>query len=131
MLIIGIFADTSPVTAKSGALEESDSFKVAILPDTQKYARYKNEISMSQTQWVKKNAEQENIVFTSHLGDIVDRVNEGYEWQNADEVMQVLDKAKIPYGYLAGNHGETNAEGYGYYGCGEYDLRRTGVYVQK
>ncbi|UNK18902.1 metallophosphoesterase [Paenibacillus sp. N3/727] len=103
-LIIGIFVDISPATAKSGASEENDSFKVAILPDTQKYARYKNEISMSQTQWIKKNAEQENIVFTSHLGDIVDRVNESYEWQNADEVMQILDKAKLPYGYLAGNH---------------------------
>ena len=104
LLMIGVFTGIKPATAKPHASKEGGSFKVAILPDTQKYARYKNEIFMSQTKWIKDHAQKENIMFTSHLGDLVDRVNETYEWKNADAAMKTLDKAKLPYGFLAGNH---------------------------
>lgn len=103
MMITGVLTSTSPATAQSHASDEN-SFKVAILPDTQKYARYKNEIFLAQTAWLKEHAEDENIKFTSQLGDLVDRVDEDYEWKNADAAMKILDQAKLPYGFLAGNH---------------------------
>ncbi|MGV2806808.1 hypothetical protein GNF85_25090, partial [Clostridium perfringens] len=73
---------------------------------------YKNELWLSQTNWIAKNAKKENIVFTAHLGDLVDRADEEYEWRNADEAMKVFDKAKLPYGFLAGNHDVLNSQQY-------------------
>ncbi|NUU64160.1 Ig-like domain-containing protein [Paenibacillus agri] len=80
------------------------TFKIAVLPDTQMYSRYKPEIFDAQTDWIKKFQYSENIVFTTHLGDIVDRSTQEYEWKNADKSMKTLDDAKIPYGYTTGNH---------------------------
>lgn len=95
-LLSGFQASASPATSP----DRDDSFKMAILPDTQKYARYKNELWLSQTNWIAKNAKKENIMFTAHLGDLVDRADEDYEWRNADKAMKVLDKAKLPYGFF-------------------------------
>lgn len=107
-LLSGFQASASPATSP----DSDNSFKMAILPDTQKYARYKNELWLSQTNWIAKNAKKENIVFTAHLGDLVDRADEEYEWRNADEAMKVFDKAKLPYGFLAGNHDVLNSQQY-------------------
>ncbi len=80
------------------------SFKIAILPDTQMYARYKAEIFNAQTEWIRQYRYSENIAFTTHLGDIVDQSDKEEQWINADKAMRTLDDAKIPYGYVAGNH---------------------------
>ncbi|WP_169089781.1 Ig-like domain-containing protein [Paenibacillus sp. PL91] len=80
------------------------TFKIAVLPDTQMYSRHKPEIYNSQTEWIKKYQYSENIVFTTHLGDIVDQSTVESEWKSADEAMKILDDAGAPYGYTAGNH---------------------------
>lgn len=103
-LLAGLLSGFDASASPAASADSDTSFKVAILPDTQKYARYKNELWLSQTNWIAKNSKKENIVFTAHLGDLVDRAGEDYEWRNADEAMKVLDRAKLPYGYLAGNH---------------------------
>ncbi|NGP45520.1 serine/threonine protein phosphatase [Bacillaceae bacterium SIJ1] len=95
------FSQLDKVSAQE---EKNEQFKVAILPDTQKITRYQNDIFMAQTLWIANHWKKENIVFTAHLGDIVDRANQAYEWENADASMSILDHAKHPYGYLAGNH---------------------------
>lgn len=98
----------------SGAENES-TFSLAILPDTQKYSRYDVSMFDTQTQWIKDNSIQKDIAFTMHLGDIVDRVNQDYEWKNASHSIEILDSANIPYSILAGNHdilnrGENDSE---------------------
>jgi len=58
----------------------------------------------AQTQWIVENERALNIVFVSHLGDIVQN-NDLFEseWKVADTAMRTLDGI-IPYGILPGNH---------------------------
>ncbi|WP_133492158.1 LamG-like jellyroll fold domain-containing protein [Alcanivorax sp. 24] len=86
------------------------SFTVAVIPDTQKYARYSQERYTVQTQWIADHYQDENIKFTLHLGDVVDRARESYEWSNAREAMQILESnPETPYSVLAGNHDVLNS----------------------
>jgi hypothetical protein len=34
----------------------------------------------AQTQWIAGHSTLNNIAFTMHLGDVIDRVNQPYEW---------------------------------------------------
>lgn len=80
-----------------------NDFAMVVLPDTQYYSRGYPEIFKSQTQWVVDQQEALNIVFVSHLGDIVRSWNVVSEWRQADRAMGILDD-KVPYGVLPGNH---------------------------
>ncbi|HEX7868247.1 MAG TPA: metallophosphoesterase [Variovorax sp.] len=103
---------TAPVPAPPTAAAKISSFALAVLPDTQFYARYANEAQQrfastpfaAQTQWIAANAKALNIPFTIHLGDVVDQVKEAKEWLVADVAMKVLENANLPYSILAGNH---------------------------
>ncbi|WP_245626961.1 metallophosphoesterase [Gynuella sunshinyii] len=95
--------DGSAVAAKA-------SYTIAVLPDTQKYARYSPERYNAQTQWIADNYKDEGIVFTLHLGDVVDRADQPAEWQYARQAMEILEaNAETPYSILAGNHDVMNA----------------------
>jgi hypothetical protein len=79
-------------------------FTIVVLPDTQYYSQLYPEIYASQTQWIVDIKDKLNIVFVSHVGDIVqnDDVDEA-EWQAANTAMSMLDDV-VPYGILPGNH---------------------------
>jgi len=93
------------------------SFALAVLPDTQFYARYATEAEntqfqrkygstpfRAQTNWIAQNAKSLKIPFTIHLGDVVDQQGKPAQWQVADDAMKVLEEARLPYSILAGNH---------------------------
>ena len=46
-------------------------FSVVLLPDTQNYSEKYPGTYLSQTCWIKDRAQQDNIRFVIHLGDIV------------------------------------------------------------
>lgn len=103
---------TGPVT------DSGPSFTIAVIPDTQKYSRYSPERFVAQTQWIASNYQEEDIEFTLHLGDVVDRAAEPSEWTYARQAMQVLEaNAETPYSVLAGNHDVLNS--------GQWDDERT------
>ena len=82
----------------------ANDFSIVVLPDTQHYSDAYPEFYFDQTQWIVDNEHTENIVFVSHLGDIVQ--NNDYfedEWKVADAAMDKLDGI-VPYGILPGNH---------------------------
>ena len=87
----------------SGA-ENRSTFSLAILSDTQNYSRDDPAMFNAQTQWIVDHSLQNNIAFTTHLGDIVDRVNQSYEWENATHAISILKSGNAPYSLLAGNH---------------------------
>lgn len=112
---------TAPVTPPVTAPALISSFALAVLPDTQFYARYAtsgesnqyqrhygSEPFAAQTNWVARNAQALNIPFLIHLGDVVDQVGKPEQWKVADSAMQVLEVAKLPYSILAGNHDVLN-----------------------
>ncbi len=102
----------SPSNPKSGDMVRVDfkvlgganDFSIVSLPDTQHYSDAYPDLYYAQTQWIVENKSPNNIVFVSHLGDIVQ--NNDYfetEWKVADIAMRMLDGI-IPYGILPGNH---------------------------
>ena len=49
-----------------------ENFTIIVLPDTQYYSESFPAVFDNQTQWIADNIEQMNIVFVTHLGDVVD-----------------------------------------------------------
>lgn len=79
-------------------------FSLVMLPDTQRYSEKRPDLFFAQTNWIKQNRDQENIVFVTHVGDLVqNRSKKPAEWKVADEAMAVLDGV-VPYGVAIGNH---------------------------
>lgn len=101
------------------------SFGLAVLPDTQFYARYASAETgnqfdkrfgstpfIAQTQWLADNAAALKIPFVIHVGDIVDQVGKPQQWDIADKAMKALEDKGLPYSILAGNHDVLQDIGY-------------------
>lgn len=112
-----------PVTEPGPA--KVSSFGLAVLPDTQFYARYATEETgnqfakrygstpyLAQTQWIADNARSLKIPFVIHVGDIVDQVGKPQQWDIADKAMKALEDKGVPYSILAGNHDVLEDIGY-------------------
>jgi len=80
-----------------------ENFTIIVLPDTQYYSQNYPWIFDNQTLWIKENIEKMNIVFVSHLGDLVQNWYSIDEWENANRSMSVLDGV-VSWGVLPGNH---------------------------
>lgn len=85
-------------------LNNKENYNLVLVPDTQKPIRYMPEIVDEQMKWLVNNSKKENIVFTTFLGDLVDRFSKKHEWENIDKAIRLLDDAKIPYLTTDGNH---------------------------
>ena len=97
-------------------LPSSYDFSFAWETDTQYYSESFPYHYDNMNQWIVDNADQLGIRYVMHTGDIVDDVDMGGEWVNADHSMDILDDAGIPNGVLAGNHDVyAGMEGYGNY----------------
>lgn len=100
----------------------ADVWRIVVLPDTQNYVNLDNDLDMdgtpdflfhfqNQINWIVANQDAMNIVFVSHVGDIVQRVHlvrPPTEWLFADSIMSGLDGV-VPYGAVAGNHDILNS----------------------
>ncbi len=82
----------------------NEDFTVVFLPDTQYYSELYPGTFDAQAQWIVNNKNNLNIVFVSHLGDVVEHSDQNVEWLNASSSMSILDNNNIPYGIAAGNH---------------------------
>ena len=119
MRIYGKAALLTLVAASCGAAED---FTIIVVPDTQNYVSYMNdgmpETFTAQTQWIVENREALNIVFVTHLGDLVARGDSSEaEWLAAEHSMGLLEDPAttgmnegIPYGVALGNHDQSRGE---------------------
>lgn len=79
-------------------------FTIVMLPDTQNYSEKLPQYFHDQTRWVAEQASDLNIVFATHVGDIVQRGDEVLEeWEVAREAMSRLD-GLVGWGVAIGNH---------------------------
>ena len=110
------------------AASRAQTFEIIALPDTEDYADYYPSIFGEQTQWIVAHREAENIVFVTHVGDVVHHpLDSPSEWTTATDAMYQLD-GLLPYGACAGNHdledpagfiarfGASHYSAYGWYG---------------
>ncbi len=91
-----------------------EDFTIIVLPDTQYYSETYPYIFDSQTQWIVEKKDDRNIVFVTHLGDIVEIGDNATEWDRADAAMSYLEDPAttfqldgIPYGVAPGNHDQS------------------------
>ncbi len=95
-----------------------DAFSIVVIPDTQEYIKREsssqspseetliNPIFEAHVNWIVKNQTKHNVVFVSHVGDIVDK-NIPAQWKVAQSCMNQIH-GKIPYGISVGNHDMTS-----------------------
>jgi hypothetical protein len=81
-----------------------EEFSLILLPDSQNDAQFFPSIFMSQTQWIADNKTTKNIVFVTHVGDIVNTLSNVTQYKNADEAMDMLDAGNVAYSVGPGNH---------------------------
>jgi len=92
------------VTVRYRVNSGASDFTIIVLPDTQHYSDEFPEIYRSQTQWILEHKDDLNIVFVSHMGDIVQHNDmDESEWKAADAAMSLLDGV-VPYAVLPGSH---------------------------
>ncbi len=90
---------------------QDQPFTIVALPDTQWYSEFYPATYTAQTQWIQDNTISKNIVFTVHLGDLVESQHDHNElvteqWRNAKKAMDLLNGLK--YSVLPGNHDNCN-----------------------
>jgi hypothetical protein len=78
---------------------------IVILPDTQSYVKYKEEVLTSQLDWIVDNKDSNNIKFVGHVGDIIQDYGINIsQWTFAKSEMSKLTGSTIPYAITFGNH---------------------------
>jgi hypothetical protein len=82
---------------------DSTPFTIVAIPDSQHLVQKYPHIFTAQTEWVRDNVEELNIVFVTHEGDVVQNADSQEEWERARESMRLLDGV-VPYGIAPGNH---------------------------
>ncbi len=79
-------------------------YTISWLTDTQYYSSRFPKIFDSITGYIAKEKHHQKIIYAVHTGDLVDSGKDLKQWNAADHSMSLLDKSKVPYGVLAGNH---------------------------
>lgn len=85
-------------------LSDDDNYNIVFVPDTQKPIRYMPEIVDAQMEWLANHSEENNIVFTQFVGDLVDQWNDQDEWDAIFNSLDYLNDADIPFMTADGNH---------------------------
>lgn len=98
-------------------------FTVAVFPDTQLYSRDHPDTYEAMCRWIAEHRDAHNIVFVSHIGDIVQNDVE-WQWENARRAHDILSEAGIAYGMAIGNH--DGRDMYKHHLVGENFLRHFG-----
>ena len=78
-------------------------FTLILLPDTQCYVERHPDMLTDQVDWILGQQEPRNIVFVSHVGDIVEHYDNPLEWERADAMLSRLIGV-VPFSLLPGNH---------------------------
>lgn len=90
------------------------AFTIVVIPDTQGYLGratkrtpestdpLTNPVFQNHTRWIAENRQAQNVVFVTHVGDIVD-INREDQWQLARECLDRLHGV-VPYALTVGNH---------------------------
>ena len=104
--LAGCDSDSSDSSIQPKAIERP--YTIIAIPDTQVYSEEDNltPIFKNQVEWVLENRSKENIVFTTHLGDVVDNGDSQNQWDNALKALDSFFKAPADFVYSIsqGNH---------------------------
>jgi len=77
-------------------------YSIAWISDTQHYSKLDNGIYECMTGYLSENADNLNLKYIIHTGDLVHLKEKDGQWLVADRAMQIIDH--IPNGVCSGNH---------------------------
>ena len=84
-------------------------FVIAALPDTQAYSESGEDGFKKQIEWLLANAADKNIVFVTHLGDVVNVGADRGQWATALRALRpLLRQDRLPFSIVRGNHDDPN-----------------------
>ena len=90
---------------------QAETFSIAVIPDTQNYVDQNKPQPAStniynlEMQYLANNMASQNIVFTSHIGDVVQHGADYMdEWTRAAAATDVLAASGMKFGMIPGNH---------------------------
>jgi hypothetical protein len=83
---------------------ENKDFTIVIIPDTQFYSKFDITPFEDQVNWIIDYKEELNIIYVSHLGDVVDGGTNVTQQTLANNTMEILRRNEIPFGIAIGNH---------------------------
>ncbi|MDB6138238.1 MAG: Calcineurin-like phosphoesterase, partial [Verrucomicrobiaceae bacterium] len=113
-----LLADLAHAAETTLPLLPEGAFTIAVIPDTQGYKGMAtkaqpdskdpltNAVFAHHTAFIKDHLKDQNIVFVSHVGDIVD-IDVWAQWKLARENIDVFH-GLVPYGLCVGNHDMKN-----------------------
>ena len=105
LLLMGCTTTATEPTVPAFLTSASQAdYTIVYIPDTQYYSETYPATFNAQVQWIASHRDSLNIVFVSHLGDVVEHVPSGTEWQRASTSIAVLDAIGMPLGIAPGNH---------------------------
>ncbi|MGI6589526.1 MAG: metallophosphoesterase [Candidatus Iainarchaeum sp.] len=82
-----------------------ESFSVIVLPDIQKYSlKGREDILISQVNWIIENEKELNIKFVVFEGDLVENWDKHSQWIDANQMISKLEEHNIPFLLVPGNH---------------------------
>ncbi|MHC1743910.1 MAG: 5'-nucleotidase C-terminal domain-containing protein [Syntrophobacteraceae bacterium] len=101
----------APSVNAEAARALSQPFTIAAIPDTQMYADDSDPAVtlgfQKQIDWVLANAGAQNILFVTHLGDVVDNGTDTTQWAKAMSALNpLLGQDDLPFSIVRGNHDE-------------------------
>ncbi|MEV6288451.1 LamG-like jellyroll fold domain-containing protein [Kribbella sp. NPDC051770] len=107
-VIPGVASAAPAAASTSGGKPDTEDlrFTLAVVPDTQylfDLDRGDGAPLAASFEYLIDNRGAENLAFTAHLGDVVENA-QASEFAQADPVFGILDRARVPYSVLAGNH---------------------------
>lgn len=83
----------------------NQAFTIAAIPDTQYYSEENDPGFAEQVKWLLANAAAKNVVFVTHLGDVVDNGTDTTQWANAMAALKpLLEQSTLPFSVVRGNH---------------------------
>ena len=85
----------------------AEQFTIAVIPDTQVYSTSDANMAgfTAQMNYIATNRVSRNIVFATHLGDMVnDNGGVPDQWRRARTAMNILRDSDVPFGIAIGNH---------------------------
>ncbi len=104
------FATLASVVVAGARPSEAQApvFTVVVLPDTQHYLNRdfpgREHFFADQVDWVIDERAGQNIVFVSHVGDVVQNSQDRTEWAKAEPIFDALEASGLPFGVAPGNH---------------------------
>ncbi|MGX1262776.1 hypothetical protein RKD55_000580 [Rossellomorea marisflavi] len=105
----------SGMSSKGHLLDNKDNYNFLFVPDPQKTVRYMPALFHDQVKWISTMQEKLNIAMTAFLGDMVDQSDSARQWEHSSLSLSVLDRQRVPYMTLAGNHDYGLGNPYLYY----------------